>query len=67
LLRFDAKQSSTNKKTRSATPRLLVGKKYKNSNGKSVIDIFPIDRGSFVQTGAHEVMLWTQGNVLLSN
>ena len=42
------------------------GIKYKNVNGKAVIDNFPIDRGSYVQTGAQEVMLWTQGNVVLN-
>jgi hypothetical protein len=43
------------------------GIKYKSVNGKTVVDGYPIDRGSYVQTGAQEVMLWTQGNVLLSN
>ncbi|MBI2270310.1 MAG: SIR2 family protein [Bacteroidetes bacterium] len=42
------------------------GIKYVNSNGKPVADNFPIDRGSYLQTGSQEVMLWTQGNVVLN-
>jgi hypothetical protein len=43
------------------------GIKYINSGGKTIPDSFPIDRGSYVQTGVHEIMLWTQGNVVLSS
>jgi argonaute-like protein implicated in RNA metabolism and viral defense len=43
------------------------GIKYKYLNGNGVVDNFPIDRGSYIQTGVQEVMLWTQGNVVLNN
>ena len=42
------------------------GIKYERIAGKSVVDNFPIGRGSYLQTGSQEVMLWTQGNVVLS-
>ncbi|MFB9843908.1 argonaute/piwi family protein [Mucilaginibacter ginsenosidivorans] len=29
-------------------------------------DMYPLDRGAYLQTGAQEVLLWTQGNILLS-
>lgn len=43
------------------------GIKYKNSGGEAAADGFPIDRGSYIQTGPQEVMLWTQGSVSLAN
>ncbi|MFL5763579.1 MAG: argonaute/piwi family protein [Bacteroidia bacterium] len=43
------------------------GVKYNKTNGVTAADGYPLDRGSYVQTGAQEVMLWTQGNVVLSN
>lgn len=43
------------------------GIKYTNYNGKISAAGYPLDRGSYVQTGPQEVMLWTQGSVMLSN
>lgn len=42
------------------------GIKYISSSGKTIPDSYPIDRGNYVQSGAHEVMLWTQGNIVLN-
>lgn len=41
------------------------GIKYKNADGKRVADNYPVGRGSYVQTGPQEIMLWTQGNVVI--
>lgn len=43
------------------------GIKYLQTSGQASPASFPVDRGCFVQTGAREVMLWTQGNVLLGS
>lgn len=43
------------------------GIKYNKSNGEVQPDGYPIDRGYYVQTGTQEVMLWTQGVVVLNN
>ncbi|MBI5541449.1 MAG: hypothetical protein HY951_15395 [Bacteroidia bacterium] len=43
------------------------GINYINDTGKTVVDRGPIERGTYVSTGANEVMLWTQGNVFLGN
>lgn len=41
------------------------GISYNKYNGNTVPANYPINRGSYVQIGQHEVLLWTQGNVTL--
>ena len=43
------------------------GVKYKKQSNQAVVDNYPIDRGSYAHTGAQEIMLWTQGNIVLGN
>jgi len=40
---------------------------YTNKNENKGADNFPLNRGSYVQIGPQEVLLWTQGNVLLNS
>ena len=40
--------------------------KYVHSNGKVYADGYPVERGCYLQTGAQEIMIWTQGVVTLN-
>ncbi|NQX52266.1 hypothetical protein HQN86_01435 [Pedobacter panaciterrae] len=42
------------------------GIKYVERSGRRMADYYPLNRGSYVQIGRHEVLLWTQGNVVLN-
>lgn len=42
------------------------GIKYLKNGSTAVPAAYPVERGSFFQSGPQEVMLWTQGNVNLS-
>lgn len=43
------------------------GIKYSDNNGKKSADPYPLSRGTYFQIGPQEVLLWTQGNVILNN
>ncbi|GAB3910647.1 argonaute/piwi family protein [Mucilaginibacter boryungensis] len=43
------------------------GIKYIDRNGARGPDNFPLNRGLYFQIGPQEVLLWTQGNVVLNN
>lgn len=40
---------------------------YTEKNGVKGADNFPLNRGTYLQIGSQEVLLWTQGNVFLNN
>lgn len=42
------------------------GIKYVERNGRRMADYYPISRGSYVQISRQEILLWTQGNVVLN-
>lgn len=41
--------------------------KFNKYNNEASADGYPIARGSYLQTGPQEIMLWTQGNAVLNN
>jgi hypothetical protein len=41
--------------------------KFKKSENKTVAGNYPVERGVYLQTGSHEIMLWTQGIVNISD
>ncbi|QEM03492.1 hypothetical protein DIU31_008160 [Mucilaginibacter rubeus] len=43
------------------------GISYADRNGIKAPDFFPLNRGSYLQIGPQEILLWTQGNVALNN
>lgn len=45
----------------------LKGMKYIDKNGAKGPDFFPLNRGIYLQISQQEILLWTQGNVSLSN